>query len=42
MKKVCEPLREHKMEIIFFYIKNKVINKRAGGIMSKSKNMLYL
>ena len=34
MKKFCESLREHVMNIINFKIKkNEVINKRAAGII---------
>ena len=32
MKKFCEPLREHAMKIINFFLKKEVINKRAAGI----------
>ena len=42
MKKFCEFLREHAMEIIIFYKKNEVISKRAAGIIRKYKNLLYL
>ena len=42
MKKFCEFLRKHAMEIIIFYKKNEVISKRAAGIIRKYKNLLYL
>ena len=43
MKKFCEYLREHAMEIItFIKKKNKVINKKAAEIISKFKNLFYL
>ena len=40
MKKFCESLREHTMEIIiFFYKRNEFINKQTAEIMSKCKNL---
>ena len=45
MKKFCESLREHAIKIIIFKMKKKekeVINKRAAGIIRKSKNLLHL
>ena len=43
MKKFCESLREHTMEIIDFNNKkNGVIKKRTGKIISKYKNLLCL
>ena len=43
MKKFCESLREHSMEIINpKKKKNEVINKRAEGMIQKCKNLSYL
>ena len=39
MKKICESLREHAMNIISFKTKNEVINKRAAKM--KCKNLLH-
>ena len=40
MKRFCETLREHTMEIINF--KKKFINKLTADIISKCKNLLHL
>ena len=40
IKKICESLREHAMEIINLKRKNEIINKPTAGIISKSKNLL--
>ena len=40
MKRFCETLREHTMEIINF--KKKFINKLTAKIISKCKNLLHL
>ena len=43
MKKFCESLREHAMEIINFKKKkSEAINKRTAEIISKWKNLIYL
>ena len=41
VKRFCEFLREHAMNIIDFFLKNEVINKRAAGNMLKCKNLLH-